>query len=143
MILGRKKYINFKKGNLVRTLQLTCCVYCIAFLILQSWMVCWNLHCCCSTKFFVYSKDYNQEISEIKKILLLFSLQFVSGSLSVILRSVSLFSAGLFGCEVSADYPEYDTDIRRKHLHVFGEINYPLDLDQISWLQFHRLHDLM
>jgi len=45
--------------------------------------------------------------------------QFEAGSISVILSSVSLFSAGLFGCEVSADYPEYDTDIRRKHLHVF------------------------
>ena len=29
--------------------------------------------------------------------------------------------SGLYGCEVSADFPEYDTDIRRAHLHVFGE----------------------
>eukprot|EP00090_Calanus_glacialis_P017519 TRINITY_DN27267_c0_g1_i1.p1 TRINITY_DN27267_c0_g1~~TRINITY_DN27267_c0_g1_i1.p1 ORF type:complete len:311 (-),score=17.10 TRINITY_DN27267_c0_g1_i1:434-1366(-) len=57
--------------------------------------------------------QYNTETKNI------IANQFVSGSLSVILRSVSLFSAGLFGCEVSADYPEYDTDIRRKHLHVF------------------------
>ena len=42
----------------------------------------------------------------------------------MILRSVSLFTSGLFGCEVSADYPEYDTDIRRRHLHVFGETDH-------------------
>ena len=30
--------------------------------------------------------------------------------------------SGLYGCEVSADFPEYDTDIRRAHLHVFGMI---------------------
>ena len=30
--------------------------------------------------------------------------------------------SGLYGCEVSADFPEYDTDIRRAHLHVFGKI---------------------
>ena len=61
----------------------------------------------------------------------------------MILSSVSLFSAGLFGCEVSADYPEYDTDIRRKHLHVFGKINYLQNLDLISIMQFHHHHGLM
>jgi len=45
--------------------------------------------------------------------------KFLSGSVSVSLLSVSLYSGGLYGCEVSGDYPEYDTDIARKHLHVF------------------------
>ena len=41
---------------------------------------------------------------------------------SVILNSVTLFSGGLYSCEVSADFPDYDTDIRRQHMHVFGEM---------------------
>lgn len=45
--------------------------------------------------------------------------EFTGGSLSVLLTSVTLFSSGLYGCEVSADFPEYDTDISRTHLHVF------------------------
>jgi len=44
---------------------------------------------------------------------------FTNGQLIVGLSSVTLFSSGLYGCEVSADFPEYDTDIRRAHLHVF------------------------
>jgi len=60
--------------------------------------------------------------------------QFGSGSLSVILSSVSLFTAGLFGCEVSADFPEYDTDIKRKHLHVFVS---PSSRPHVTGLQNH------
>ena len=41
--------------------------------------------------------------------------------MSVILSRVTLFSAGLYSCEVSADFPDYDTEIRRQHMHVFGE----------------------
>ena len=29
--------------------------------------------------------------------------------------------AGLYSCEVSADFPDYDTAIRRQFMHVFGE----------------------
>ena len=54
-----------------------------------------------------------------KLIFLLF--QFADGFLSVILYRVTLFSAGLYSCEVSADFPEYDTEIRRQHMHVFGK----------------------
>ena len=39
----------------------------------------------------------------------------------MILHRVTLFSAGLYSCEVSADFPDYDTEIRRQHMHVFGE----------------------
>jgi len=45
--------------------------------------------------------------------------EFTNGQIIVGLSSVTLFSSGLYGCEVSADFPEYDTDIRRAHLHVF------------------------
>jgi len=45
--------------------------------------------------------------------------KFLSGRVVVSLMTVSLYSGGLYGCEVSGDYPEYDTDIKRKHLHVF------------------------
>ena len=47
--------------------------------------------------------------------------QFLAGRVSVILSRVTLFSAGLYSCEVSADFPDYDTEIRRQHMHVFGE----------------------
>jgi len=45
--------------------------------------------------------------------------EFTRGRLEVGLSSVTLFTSGLYGCEVSADFPEYDTDISRSHLHVF------------------------
>ena len=48
--------------------------------------------------------------------------QFLAGRVSVILSRVTLFSAGLYSCEVSADFPDYDTEIRRQHMHVFGEL---------------------
>lgn len=48
-------------------------------------------------------------------------LQFTNGKISVILSRVNLFSSGVYSCEVSADIPDYDTEIRRQHLHVFGK----------------------
>lgn len=45
--------------------------------------------------------------------------EFTHGKISVILSWVNLFSSGLYSCEVSADIPDYDTKIRRQHLHVF------------------------
>lgn len=46
-------------------------------------------------------------------------IEFLAGRVSVILSRVTLFSAGLYSCEVSADFPDYDTEIRRQHMHVF------------------------
>ena len=51
--------------------------------------------------------------------------------------------SGLYGCEVSADFPEYDTDIRRAHLHVFGEMSimYKDGLSRICiWIVFAFLY---
>lgn len=45
--------------------------------------------------------------------------EFTDGKVGVILSRVNLFSSGLYSCEVSADFPDYDTEIRRKHMHVF------------------------
>jgi len=57
--------------------------------------------------------QYNLDTRNISKI------EFTDGELSVILHRVTLFSAGLYSCEVSADFPDYDTEIRRQHMHVF------------------------
>ena len=60
-------------------------------------------------------------------------LQFRNGKISVILSWVNLFSSGLYSCEVSADIPDYDTKIRRQHLHVFGKFkNQILFFDQFT-----------
>ena len=52
----------------------------------------------------------------------------------MILHRVTLFSAGLYSCEVSADFPDYDTEIRRQHMHVFGKqrLNMIMSLT-LSW----------
>ena len=45
--------------------------------------------------------------------------------------------SGLYGCEVSADFPEYDTDIRRAHLHVFGMIIIIIIHEIFRWTKDH------
>lgn len=72
--------------------------------------------------------QYNLESRNISDI------QFTDGAVSVILNSVTLFSGGLYSCEVSADFPDYDTEIRRQHLHVFVS---PRHRPTVTGLQSH------
>ena len=65
-------------------------------------------------------------------------VSLVSSVLLISTWSKTQKHSGLYGCEVSADFPEYDTDIRRAHLHVFGEtsIMYKDGLFQVNMYVF-------
>ena len=42
-------------------------------------------------------------------------------SISLVLEEANLYTTGLYGCEVSAEQPSYDTKIDRKKIQVLGK----------------------
>ena len=56
--------------------------------------------------------------------------KFVTG-ISVILRDVTLFTSGLYGCEASAN-PSFHTELVRKRMTVLGKLLYMVHMRLIN-----------